>query len=149
MYIYHLLTLQPGQSHLNFWAVDQSQFTMMSFIKAEPVGAHYRLSQKLDAIALTLQLVSADDNFLYPQTSSSQLIIQFPPSRCPILRLRSTDCIINDLTSATAGSIGYLPSSSFSFLKFHEATPKRTVTSGSSSNPSRGTCLPRSRALIR
>src|SRR6266567_2969964 len=35
-----------GQSHLNFWDVTTSHFTMMSFIKAQPVDAHYKPHQK-------------------------------------------------------------------------------------------------------
>src|SRR5262249_4833046 len=85
---------------------------------------------------------SYGDHRLYPQVTGSQLITTFPPSRCPKSRLSSRFSINAALVSATANSAGYLPNTSINLLYLYEDTPKRTVTSGSSNNLSRGISLP-------
>src|SRR5439155_5166663 len=89
---------------------------------------------KIECIHTTpslVQLSSDGDHFLYPQISLSQLKMTFPPSRCPISRLKSRFCISTALVSATAVSAGYLPKTSLSLLYLYEDTPKRAVTLGS------------------
>ncbi len=93
-------------------------------------------------LELTIYADSYGDHGLYAQVTGSQLMMTFPPSRCPKSRISSRFSIITALVSATAISAGYLPNTSFSLLYLYEATPKRTVTLGSSSNLSRSNGLP-------